>query len=166
MRVMIVDDAAFMRMLIRKCLTEAGHEVVAEAYEYFTAIEEFKKLQCFGKTPDVITMDITLPGMRSGIDITRDIRALSKEVRIVMTSAMGTQYMVIDAMKAGANDFVVKPFKPDQLVAAVEGRDKNEPKEPEKEKAPDWEYVPEEETADEAGHECVKKDGDSEAPQE
>lgn len=159
MRVMIVDDAAFMRMLIRKCLTEAGHEIVAEAYEYFSAMEEFKKLQLVGKTPDVITMDITLPGMRSGIDITRDIRAISKEVRIVMTSAMGTQYMVIDAMKAGADDFVVKPFKPDQLVAAVEGRDKKEPKESDKVKAPD------EEAAEEAGRESVMKDGDSESSQ-
>lgn len=121
MRVMIVDDAAFMRMMIRRHLEEAGHEIVAEAYEYHSAMDGFKRLLDAGRPPDAITMDITLPGRRSGIDITRDIHALAPDVRIVMTSAMGMQHMVIDAMKAGACDFVVKPFKPEQLVAAVEG---------------------------------------------
>ena len=122
MKVMIVDDAAFMRMMIRKHLEEAGHEVVAEAFEYHSAMDEFKKLLKAGRLPDAITMDITLPGRRSGIDITREIHALAPDVRIVMTSAMGTQHMVIDAMKAGATDFVVKPFKPEQLLAALEGK--------------------------------------------
>lgn len=122
MKVMIVDDAAFMRIMIRKHLEEAGHEVVAEAFEYHSAMDEFKKLLKAGTLPDAITMDITLPGRRSGIDITREIHALAPDVRIVMTSAMGTQHMVIDAMKAGASDFVVKPFKPEQLVAALEGK--------------------------------------------
>ena len=122
MKVMIVDDAAFMRMMIRKHLEGAGHEVVAEAFEYHSAMDEFKKLLKTGTLPDAITMDITLPGRRSGIDSTREIHRLAPEVRIVMTSAMGTQHMVIDAMKAGASDFVVKPFKPEQLLAALEGR--------------------------------------------
>lgn len=122
MKVMIVDDAAFMRMMIRKHLEGAGHEVVAEAFEYHSAMDEFKKLLKAGTLPDAITMDITLPGRRSGIDITREIHRLAPEVRIVMTSAMGTQHMVIDAMKAGATDFVVKPFKPEQLLAALEGK--------------------------------------------
>jgi len=122
MKVMIVDDAAFMRMMIRKHLEEAGHEVVAEAFEYHSAMDEFKKLLKTGALPDAITMDITLPGRRSGIDITREIHRLAPDVRIVMTSAMGMQHMVIDAMKAGASDFVVKPFKPEQLVAALERR--------------------------------------------
>ncbi len=124
MRVMIVDDAAFMRIMIRKHLEDAGHEIVAEAAEYHAAMDEFGKLLKAGIPPDAITMDITLPGRKSGIDITRDIHELAPEVKIIMTSAMGMQHMVIDAMKAGAGDFVVKPFKPDQLVAAVEGRAK------------------------------------------
>ena len=122
MKVMIVDDAAFMRMMIRKHLEEAGHEVVAEAFEYHSAMDEFKKLLKAGTLPDAITMDITLPGRRSGIDITCEIHRLAPEVRIVMTSAMGMQHMVIEAMKAGASDFVVKPFKPEQLFAALEGK--------------------------------------------
>ena len=122
MKVMIVDDAAFMRLMIRKHLEEAGHEVVAEAFEYYSAMDEFKKLLKAATLPDAITMDITLPGRRSGIDITREIHTLAPEVRIVMTSAMGMQQMVIHAMKAGASDFVVKPFKPEQLIAALEGK--------------------------------------------
>lgn len=124
MRVMIVDDAAFMRIMIRKHLEDGGHEVVAEAGEYHSAMEEFNRLLKAGTPPDAITMDITLPGRRTGIDITRDIHALAPDVRIVMTSAMGTQHMVIDAMKAGASDFVVKPFKPEHLLAVLEGKPK------------------------------------------
>ncbi len=122
MRVMIVDDAAFMRIMIRKHLEDAGHEVVAEAAEYHSAMEEFGKLFKAGNPPEAITMDITLPGRKTGIDITREVHEMAPEVRIVMTSAMGTQHMVIDAMKAGASDFVVKPFKPEQLMAALAGK--------------------------------------------
>jgi two-component system chemotaxis response regulator CheY len=112
-RILIVDDAAFMRMMIRDILTKSGYEVVGEAQDGAQAIEKFKELH-----PDLITMDITMPEM-DGITALKEIRKLDSNARVIMCSAMGQQSMVIDAIQAGAKDFIVKPFQPDRVIEAI-----------------------------------------------
>ena len=102
-KVLIVDDAAFMRMMLKDILTKNDFEVVAEAEN--------------GKA-DIITMDITMPEM-NGIDAVKAIKALDPSVKVVMVSAMGQQPMVIEAIQAGANDFIVKPFQPERVIEAI-----------------------------------------------
>ncbi len=112
-RVLVVDDAAFMRMMIKNILVEGGYEIVGEAENGKEAIEAFKELK-----PDLVTMDITMPEM-DGIDAVKRILEIEEDAKIIMCSAMGQQAMVIDAIQAGAKDFVVKPFKPDRVLAAI-----------------------------------------------
>jgi two-component system chemotaxis response regulator CheY len=112
-RVLVVDDAAFMRMMIKNILIEGGYEIVGEAENGKEAIDAFKELR-----PDLVTMDITMPEM-DGIDAVKGILEIDKDAKIIMCSAMGQQAMVIDAIQAGARDFVVKPFKPDRVLAAI-----------------------------------------------
>ncbi|XID95117.1 response regulator [Paenibacillaceae bacterium WGS1546] len=112
-RILIVDDAAFMRMMIRDILTKNGYEVVGEAQDGAQAIEKFKEL-----TPDLITMDITMPEM-DGIAALKEIRKLDSNAKVIMCSAMGQQAMVIDAIQAGAKDFIVKPFQADRVIEAI-----------------------------------------------
>jgi len=108
-----VDDAAFMRMMIKDILRKGGYEVVGEAEDGAKAIEKYKELQ-----PDLVTMDITMPDM-DGIAAVKEIRKIDPNALIIMCSAMGQQAMVIDAIQAGARDFVVKPFQPDRVLEAV-----------------------------------------------
>ncbi|MCD9023372.1 response regulator [Cohnella silvisoli] len=112
-RILIVDDAAFMRMMIRDILTKNGYEVVGEAQDGAQAIEKYKEL-----TPDLITMDITMPEM-DGITALKEIRKLDTNAKVIMCSAMGQQAMVIDAIQAGAKDFIVKPFQADRVIEAI-----------------------------------------------
>ncbi|HOP75145.1 MAG TPA: response regulator [Bacillota bacterium] len=112
-RVLVVDDAAFMRMMIKDILRKGGYEVVGEAEDGAKAIEKYKELQ-----PDLVTMDITMPDM-DGIAAVKEIRKIDPNALIIMCSAMGQQSMVIDAIQAGARDFVVKPFQPDRVLEAV-----------------------------------------------
>jgi two-component system chemotaxis response regulator CheY len=112
-RILIVDDAAFMRMMIRDILTKNGYEVVGEAQDGAQAIEKYKEL-----TPDLITMDITMPEM-DGITALKEIRKLDMNAKVIMCSAMGQQAMVIDAIQAGAKDFIVKPFQADRVIEAI-----------------------------------------------
>jgi two-component system chemotaxis response regulator CheY len=112
-RILIVDDAAFMRMMIRDILSKNGFEVCGEAHDGAQAIEKFKELK-----PDLITMDITMPEM-DGIQALKEIKKLEPNVKIIMCSAMGQQAMVIDAIQAGAKDFIVKPFQADRVVEAI-----------------------------------------------
>ena len=112
-RILIVDDAAFMRMMIKDILTKNGFEVVGEAENGQVAIEKYKELK-----PDLVTMDITMPEM-DGIQAVKKIREIDSSARIIMCSAMGQQAMVIDAIQAGAKDFIVKPFQPDRVIEAV-----------------------------------------------
>ena len=112
-RVMIADDAAFMRMLLKGILEKGGYEVVAEAKDGVEAIEKFKELK-----PQVVTMDITMPDM-DGIHAVKEIMAMDPEAKIIMVSAMGQQAMVVDAMKAGVKDFIVKPFQADHILATL-----------------------------------------------
>ena len=110
---MIADDAAFMRMLLKGILEKGGYEVVAEAKDGVEAIEKFKELK-----PQVVTMDITMPDM-DGIHAVKEIMAMDPEAKIIMVSAMGQQAMVVDAMKAGVKDFIVKPFQAEQILATL-----------------------------------------------
>ena len=112
-RILVADDASFMRQIIRDILEAEGHEIVAEASDGIQAVEEFKKHH-----PDLVTMDIVMP-RRSGIDAVRGIVALDPKARIVMCSALGQETLVNEALQAGATDFIVKPFKPEAVMAAL-----------------------------------------------
>lgn len=111
--VLVVDDAAFMRMMIKDILSKNGYTVVGEAENGVAALEKYKDLK-----PDLVTMDITMPEM-DGIAAVKQIRAFDSKARIIMCSAMGQQAMVIDAIQAGALDFIVKPFQPERVLEAV-----------------------------------------------
>lgn len=112
-RVLIVDDAAFMRMMIKDILTKNGYEIAGEAENGQVAIEKFKEVK-----PDLVTMDITMPEM-DGIAAVKEILGFDSSARVIMCSAMGQQSMVIDAIQAGAKDFIVKPFQPERVLEAV-----------------------------------------------
>jgi two-component system chemotaxis response regulator CheY len=112
-KVLVVDDAAFMRMMIKDILRKGGYEVVGEAEDGVKAVEKFKELR-----PDLVTMDITMPDM-DGITAVKEIRKIDANAMIIMCSAMGQQAMVIDAIQAGAKDFVVKPFQPERVLEAA-----------------------------------------------
>lgn len=112
-RIMVVDDAAFMRMMIKDILTKSGYEVVAEAGDGQEAIEKYKEHR-----PDLVTMDITMPEM-DGITSLKKIREFDAQAKVIMCSAMGQQAMVIDAIQAGAKDFLVKPFQSDRVIEAI-----------------------------------------------
>ncbi|MBL5791940.1 response regulator [Bacillus sporothermodurans] len=113
-RILVVDDAAFMRMMIKDILTKNGFEVVAEAADGAQAVEKYKELK-----PDLVTMDITMPEM-DGITALKEIKGIDPSAKIIMCSAMGQQAMVIDAIQAGAKDFIVKPFKADRVIEAIQ----------------------------------------------
>lgn len=112
-RVMVVDDAAFMRMMIKDILGKNGYEIVAEAENGAKAVEKWQEVK-----PDLTTMDITMPEM-DGIAALKQIKAIDASAKIIMCSAMGQQAMVIEAIQSGARDFIVKPFQPDRVLEAV-----------------------------------------------
>ena len=112
-RVLVADDARFMRQLIREIVEPEGFEVVGEAADGRAVVEEFARLR-----PDVVTMDIVMP-KRSGIDAVKEILALDPTARIVMVSALGQEALVMEALQAGAADYVVKPFKPDVVISTL-----------------------------------------------
>ncbi|CDQ40104.1 MULTISPECIES: response regulator [Virgibacillus] len=113
-RILIVDDAAFMRMMIKDILTKNGFEVVAEAQDGGEAVEKFEDV-----LPDLVTMDITMPE-KDGISALKEIKAKHPNAKIIMCSAMGQQAMVIDAIQAGAKDFIVKPFQAERVIEAIQ----------------------------------------------
>ena len=112
-RVLVVDDAAFMRKVVGDALTGSGHEVIGEAGDGVEAREQFQQLR-----PDAVTLDITMPEM-DGLSALREIIAIDPKARVVMCSALGQESKVLEAVKAGAKDFVVKPFQPERIVAAI-----------------------------------------------
>jgi two-component system, chemotaxis family, chemotaxis protein CheY len=112
--VLICDDALFMRNMLADILKGAGFEVVGEAQTGIEAVQRYRELQ-----PDLVTMDIVMPDM-SGIDAVRAIVKDHPQARILMCSAMGQQALVIEAIQAGARDFVVKPFQPSRVLEAVQ----------------------------------------------
>jgi two-component system chemotaxis response regulator CheY len=111
-KILVVDDAAFMRLRAVKLLQEAGHTVV-EAENGRLAVDTYTR-----EKPDAVLMDITMPEM-DGLDALRAIKASDPEARVAMLTAMGQQSIVMDAIKRGARDFVVKPFAPDRVIGAV-----------------------------------------------
>ena len=112
-RILIADDASFMREMIREIVEAAGHEVVGEASDGEDAFAEFKRVK-----PELVTMDIVMPRC-SGIDSTKKIIELDAGACVVMCSALGQESLVAEALEAGARDFVVKPFKPDDVLATI-----------------------------------------------
>ena len=113
MKILVVDDAAFMRMMIKDILVKNGYDVVGEASNGAEAVVRFRELE-----PDLVTMDITMPEM-DGITALKEIKRSHPQARIIMCSAMGQQAMVLEAIQAGARDFVVKPFQADRVLDAV-----------------------------------------------
>ena len=111
--VLVVDDAAFMRLMLREILTKNGWAIVGEADTGVEAIALYHELK-----PDVVTMDITMPEM-DGLTALRQIMQQDPAARVVMCSAMGQQAMVIESIQAGAKDFIVKPFKPERVIEAL-----------------------------------------------
>lgn len=111
--ILICDDAAFMRMMIKDILSKNGYNVAGEAENGQKAIEKYKEL-----SPDLVLMDITMPEM-DGIQALKEIRKLDGNAQIIMCSAMGQQAMVIESIQAGAKDFIVKPFQAERVLEAV-----------------------------------------------
>ena len=112
-RVLVVDDAIFMRNMIKDIFSGGGFEVVGEAANGLEAVEKYKELK-----PDLTTMDIVMP-FKSGIEATREIVKQDRNAVIVMCSALGQESLVMEAIEAGAADFIVKPFKADDVLAVV-----------------------------------------------
>ena len=111
--ILVVDDAAFMRMMIKDILTKNGYNVVGEAENGAKAMEKYNELK-----PDLVLMDITMPEV-DGIQALKNIMAEDANAKIIMCSAMGQQAMVIEAIQSGAKDFIVKPFQADRVLEAV-----------------------------------------------
>lgn len=112
--VLVCDDAIFMRTMISDILTQAGYDVVGEAESGAQAVQQYRALK-----PDLVTMDIVMPDM-GGIDAVREIVREDPDARILMCSAMGQQALVVEAIQAGAKDFIVKPFQPSRVLEAVQ----------------------------------------------
>jgi two-component system chemotaxis response regulator CheY len=112
-RVLIVDDAAFMRVSIRNILSKNGFEIAGEAENGVVAVQKYAELK-----PDIVTMDITMPEM-SGLEALQLIRKSDPKANVVMVSALGQEAMVRDAVMSGAKGFVVKPFKEDTITSAL-----------------------------------------------
>lgn len=112
-KILIVDDAIFMRIMLRDMLEKNGFEVIGEAADGFEAIDKYKALN-----PDIVTMDVTMPQL-NGIDALKEIIKYDASAKIIMCSAMGQQLMVMDSIKAGAKDFIVKPFNQERVIEAV-----------------------------------------------
>jgi two-component system chemotaxis response regulator CheY len=112
-RILIADDAAFMREMLSEILIGAGYEVVAQAEDGARAVAQFRECR-----PDLVTLDIVMP-RKSGLDALREIRAIDPAARVIMCSALGQEALVMEALESGARDYVVKPFKPDQVLAAL-----------------------------------------------
>ncbi len=112
-RILVADDASFMRQMIREIVEAEGHEVVAEASDGVEAIEQYKQHH-----PDLVTMDIVMP-LLSGIDAVRGLMELDVSACVVMCSALGQETLVNEALEAGAKGFIVKPFKPDAVIETL-----------------------------------------------
>jgi two-component system chemotaxis response regulator CheY len=112
--VLVCDDAIFMRTMISDILTQAGYQVIGEAETGAQAVTRYRELK-----PDLVTMDIVMPDM-SGIEAVREICREDPSARVLMCSAMGQQALVVEAIQAGAKDFVVKPFQPSRVLEAVQ----------------------------------------------
>ena len=113
-RVLIVDDATFMRSLLKDILSKGSYEIAGEAANGEEAVSSYQELK-----PDLVTLDITMP-IKNGLEALDEILKADPEAKVIMCSAMGQQAMVLQAIKTGAKDFVVKPFQPERVIDAVE----------------------------------------------
>jgi len=113
-KILIVDDASFMRMMLRNILTSHGYTIVGEAENGKVAIEAYQKLR-----PDIALIDLIMPEM-GGIEAVKRIIEIDPKAKIVICSAMGQQALVVEAMQAGARDFIIKPFQPTSVVEAIQ----------------------------------------------
>ncbi len=113
-KILIVDDAAFMRMMIKDVISKNGYEVAGEAVNGLDAVDKYGELK-----PDLVLMDITMPEM-DGIQALKKIKEGDANAKVIMCSAMGQQAMVIEAIQSGAKDFIVKPFQPERILEAVQ----------------------------------------------
>ena len=113
-RVLVVDDAAFMRKMVSDALAKGGHEVVGEAGNGVEAVARFQELK-----PDLMTLDITMPE-KDGLAALKEIIAVDPGAKVVMCSALGQESKVLESIKLGAKDFVVKPFQVDRVLSAIE----------------------------------------------
>ena len=113
-RILVTDDALFMRITLRNILTKGGYEIVGEASNGRESIDLYQQTK-----PDLVTMDITMPEM-DGITAVREIRKQFPNANIIMCTAMGQKNMVMEAVAAGAKDFIVKPFQPEKVIEAVQ----------------------------------------------
>lgn len=114
-KILIVDDAAFMRMMIKDTLKNNGYENFIEAADGELAVQMYK-----AEKPDLVIMDITMPN-KNGLDALKEIRQIDPNAKIIMCSAMGQESMVVEAIRNGAKDFIVKPFKADRILKTVQG---------------------------------------------
>lgn len=112
-KILLVDDAAFMRKVIRDTLTKAGYTEIYEAVDGADAVKKYAEVQ-----PDLVLMDITMPNM-DGLEALKAIRSADAGANVVMCTAMGQESMVMDAVRSGAKDFIVKPFKEDRILKTV-----------------------------------------------
>jgi two-component system, chemotaxis family, chemotaxis protein CheY len=113
-RVLVVDDAAFMRKMVTDALSGGGHEIVGEAGNGAEAVQRYQELR-----PDVMTLDITMPE-KDGLTALREIIAVDPGAKVVMCSALGQESKVLESIKLGAKDFVVKPFQADRVLSAID----------------------------------------------
>ena len=112
-RVLVVDDAAFMRKMVSDALAKGGHEVIGQAGNGNEALAQFRELR-----PDLMTLDITMPE-KDGLETLKDVMELDPGAKVIMCSALGQESKVLESIKLGAKDFVVKPFQPDRVIDAV-----------------------------------------------
>ncbi len=114
MKVLIVDDALFMRNMLKEIFVRAGHQVIGEAANGIDAVERYRELR-----PDLVTMDIVMP-LKSGIEALQEITAEDPDACVIMCSALGQDALVVEAVQAGARDFIVKPFKEERVLDVVQ----------------------------------------------
>lgn len=112
-KILLVDDANIIKLMLRKILVEGGYEIAGEASTGEEAVKKYTELR-----PDLVTMDITMHGM-GGINALKQIRAIDPNAKVIMCSAMGQKYLIMEAVKAGAVNFIMKPFEPDKVLEAV-----------------------------------------------
>ncbi len=113
-KILIADDLSFMRMIQKEILSQRGYVVVGEASNGIEAVEKFRSLQ-----PDIVLLDITMPQM-NGLEAMRKIFSIDPHARVIMCSALGQQNLIVEAIRAGVKDFIVKPFKPERMLSAIE----------------------------------------------
>lgn len=113
-KIMLVDDAAFMRMMVKNALTKAGYDNFVEAQDGAEAVRKYEE-----ESPDMVIMDITMPNM-DGLQALKKIKEGHPDAKIVMCTAMGQETMVLDAIKSGAKDFIVKPFTPERIAETAQ----------------------------------------------